>query len=105
MGVRDLYFWATEARRKMTLRRIEQCNAALLPYQRPDKIKAYSDGLNQALEEIELGGPEAVAKAEKDNEALIEQNKARAKEVIARRKAAGKPLKKRRLPKNARRIR
>lgn len=105
MGVKNLDFWASEARRKMTLRRIEQCNAALLPYQPPDKIRAYSDGLNRALDEIEAGGPGAIDKLDRENEALIEQTKARAKEIIARRKAAGKPLKKRRLPKNARRIR
>lgn len=105
MGVRTLEFWATEARRKMTLRRIEQCNAALLPYQGADKIRAYSDGLNRTLDEIEAGGPQAIEKLDRENEALIEQTTARAKGIIARRKAAGKPIKKRRLPKNARRIR
>ena len=110
MGVRDLFFWASEAKRKGVNRQIEACNAALLPRQEASVINEEMESLRVKATEIDQDVDE-IAQWEKENAELMAQAAIKAKAARARKKAnvaagvLGKPKKRSKIPANARRIR
>jgi cell shape-determining protein MreC len=110
MGVRDVFFWASEAKRKVVNRQIEACNAALLPQQSPEDINKEMESLRVKATEIDQDVDE-IAQWERENAELMAQAAVKAKAARARKKAnvaagvVGKPKKKSKIPANARRIR
>lgn len=75
----------------MLSRRIEAFNTALLPWQKPDSIREQASRFENDLLELEHGS--RAEDLEKENAALIESQQAHLAEVLARRKARGKPVK------------
>lgn len=86
MDIRDVYYWANEAKRKALMRRAEAYNAALLPYQEKDAVKREMESIANEMREYGIG--DEIADAESENAKLIAESKAR--------KAAMGPIKKRR---------
>lgn len=83
----------------MTLRLIEQANAAMLPRQPAERVQAYCQELNTSLAEIDAGGRDTIDRLEGENRKMSEENKAKAQRLLAGRKGAGRP--KRRHPKKS----
>ena len=69
MDVRDAMFWASEAKRKGLVRRVEAANAALLPHQDAETIRREMESLKSQLEEV--GREEEIAAEESANERRI----------------------------------
>jgi uncharacterized membrane protein YkoI len=96
MGIKDVMFWATEAKRKLLARRVDSLNLALLPYQPAKTIRAEVDALSAQQAELDMdqGTLDNIAQTERENEAkkkLIAEKRAAAK---ARRREAGAQPKK-----------
>jgi hypothetical protein len=69
MDVRDLYFWAAEAKVKGLVRRMDAAIAALLPWQKPTKINSYMDSLRVEMMELEHEGE--AERVDRENEKRI----------------------------------
>ena len=82
------------------MRRAQAFNAALIPRMSPAMIRQEADEIEAGLSD-EMS-PEAVAKLEEENVALIAERQRHAAEVLERRKGKAKP--KRKIPKKARRF-
>ncbi|MBE3109310.1 MAG: hypothetical protein IMZ46_02180 [Acidobacteria bacterium] len=108
MDVRDLDFWAHEARRSRLVQRREAYIAALLPDQETSTIRSVMDGIGEDLEAVDQDVDE-IDRAETENARLIAEANKMIKDRNARRRAkraAGiEPTKKRRLPKKGKVIR
>jgi hypothetical protein len=110
MDVRDVFFWAREAKRRCLIRRMEAYTAGLLPHQETSNISSVMSGLMEDIEAIDQD-EDAIEKADKENARLIAEANRMVKARRERRKAqraAGivpTPKKKRRLPKKAKVIR
>ena len=87
MGVKDLFFWAGEARRKMLGQQIDRVQAAMLPHIRPEERDRQLAELAGRVRESDRG--EEISDLEAENEKLIAERKRHATEVLARRKARG----------------
>lgn len=93
MDVRDLDFWADEAKAKGLVRRVEAANAALLPWQEPKKINSLMDSLRAEMRELEHAGE--ADKLDRENERRIAEAKVKMDAKRARLKAAreaGEPI-------------
>jgi hypothetical protein len=86
MDVRDVFYWASEARRRRLARRLEAYTAGLLPYQETSTVRSIMDGLRADLEAIDQD-PDEVKRADGENARLIAEANRMMKEKRARRKA------------------
>lgn len=96
MDVRDVTFWATEARRRAWARQVVVYNAALLPWQDKDSISKTMRGLEAQGVELEMG--DRLDELEKMSVDYAAQSRRLAKQ-------RGKPKHKRRRPGKAARVR
>ena len=85
MDVRDIFWWAKQAKRRAWERRVEAFNVALLPYQKRDAIEAAQRSLR--AEGLEFAYGEKAADVEKENARLMA-------ETEERRHAADRPRRK-----------
>ena len=95
MDVRDVMFWASEAKRKGLVRRVEAANAALLPHQETETIRREMETLRAQLEMV--GREDEIAAEERDNERRILDAAERRKTM----KPSGKRRSKRKGPKSS----
>lgn len=96
MDVRDLMFWANEARRRAWTRRVLAYNSALLPHQKRDVVKDALNELEREGADIEHG---------QRAEAVDDENRQRIDDARERRKTMGKKNARPRLKKRSSRIR
>lgn len=97
MDVRDVFFWAAEAKRKGLVRQLAAYNAALLPHQEQKDLNREMTRLQTQLREIDAA--DEIAETERDNERLMAEKNAKLRERQRRKRAMGAAAKPKRRPK------
>lgn len=94
MDVRDVSFWAAEARRRVLMRRYEAYNSALFPRQEPRAIELEMTRLQTQLREIDEA--DEITETEQENARRMAEQNAKLRERQKRKRAMGAAGKKRR---------